>query len=218
MTKLADNWGKGRLNASLYDIAINTPLIARIGGIVLWGTDSTKMFAHQQKIKQDKPGTTLLDVPCGGGLLFNQLEQSHGLNYNAFDFSPVMLERAQQRANKLGLTGINYQQGDVSALPYDDEHFDLALSYNGMHCFPDPYQALKELARVLKSGSTLRMTLIVKDAGWRQNKVIQLFQWRGIFGPCCTKDELLKWLDELGLTTASFEQSGALCLFEAVKK
>lgn len=217
MSKLTDTWGKGRFSASFYDAAIHNPVIARIGGIVLWGTDSRKLFAFLKQIQQIKAGTRLLDVPCGGGLLFNQLNRQHGLDYNAFDFSPTMLERAQQRATRLKLGGITFQQGDVGALPYDDSTFDLALSYNGMHCFPDPEQAVSELARVLKPGGTLRMTLIVKNAGWRFDKVIKLFQWRGWFGPGCTRAELQSWLAANNLTLGKHEQSGALWLFEAIK-
>ena len=43
------------------------------------------------------------------------------------------MERAQEKASRLGLTNVRFQQGDVGALPFDDSSFDTVLSLNGFH-------------------------------------------------------------------------------------
>lgn len=43
-------------------------------------------------------------------------------------------------------------QGDVSNLPFETDSFDLVLSMNGFHAFPNKGAAFKETARVLKKG------------------------------------------------------------------
>ena len=43
-------------------------------------------------------------------------------------------------------------QGDIGNLPFEDETFNLILSMNGFHAFPDKEKAFDEINRVLKFG------------------------------------------------------------------
>ncbi|CBL46526.1 Methlytransferase, UbiE/COQ5 family [gamma proteobacterium HdN1] len=218
MASLEQTWGHERLVASAYDFAVHNPLVRRIGAFALWGLDARLLMDYIARLRETTAGSRVLDVPCGGGLAFASLQPNHALDYVAFDFSPVMLERAQQSAQQLGLKGIQFQQGDVGALPYEAQQFDLCQCYNGLHCFPDPQKAIQEMARVLKVGGTLRTTLVVKGAGTRYDAMICLFQWRGWFGPTCTRAALEGWLKDANLKLTDHQQSGALWMFEAVKQ
>ena len=46
-----------------------------------------------------------------------------------------MIEQAENRLKKYD--HISFVQGDVGELPMENESFDLALSMNGFHAFPD---------------------------------------------------------------------------------
>lgn len=48
----------------------------------------------------------------------------------------------------------NLPAGDVGALPFADGAFDIVLSLNGFHAFPDKEVAYREVFRVLKPGGT----------------------------------------------------------------
>lgn len=218
MWTLEETWGREKMAATVYDFAVQNPVVGRVAALAMWGFDIRKLFTSIECVADAPRGSRVLDVPCGGGLVFSGLTTDHGLDYTALDYSPVMLERAHRKQEKLGLPGISFQQGDVGALPYNNATFDLALTYNGIHCFPDPQQAIRELARVLKSGGTLRGTLVVRNAGLRYDALIRLFILRGFFGPGCTRDELEGWLSENGLRLRNTDQSGAILLFEAVKQ
>ena len=37
----------------------------------------------------------------------------------------------------MNLRNVRFQQGDVGALPFENDSFDLVLSLNGFHAFPD---------------------------------------------------------------------------------
>ena len=58
------------------------------------------------------------------------------------------------KADRLHLKNMAFQQGDVGALPYEDGTFDVVLSLNGFHAFPDKETAYREVFRVLKPGGT----------------------------------------------------------------
>ena len=49
---------------------------------------------------------------------------------------------------------MTFRQGDVGALPYADDTFDIVLLLNGFHAFPDKEAAYRELFRVLRPGGT----------------------------------------------------------------
>lgn len=51
-----------------------------------------------------------------------------------------------------GDKNISFVQGDVGALPFEDESFNIVLSLNGFHAFPDKEAAWRETYRVLKKG------------------------------------------------------------------
>ena len=42
---------------------------------------------------------------------------------------------------------IEFVEADVTALQFADASFDLCVTYNGLHCLPDPRAALGELTR-----------------------------------------------------------------------
>ena len=49
---------------------------------------------------------------------------------------------------------VTFRQGDVGALSYADDTFDIVLSLNGFHAFPDKEAAYREVFRVLRPGGT----------------------------------------------------------------
>ncbi|MBV9357635.1 MAG: methyltransferase domain-containing protein, partial [Chloroflexi bacterium] len=99
--------------------------------------------------------------------------------------------------------------------PFEDGTFDLCVTYTGLHCFPDPAAALRELGRVVRGGGELRGTSVVRRAGLRQDVVIRAGQLAGVFGPGATTVELKTWLAEAGMTDLGIRRDGALCYFTA---
>jgi ubiquinone/menaquinone biosynthesis C-methylase UbiE len=128
-----------------------------------------------------------------------------------------MLRRARTEADRRGIHWIEFTEADVEALPFEDATFDLCVTYTGLHCFPDPPAAIREMARVLKPGGELRGTTVLKEAGIRQDAFVRLMQAGGVFGPGLTLAELESALTGAGLTDASTRRSGGLAYFSAPK-
>ena len=93
----------------------------------------------------------LLDVPVGTAV-FTQRKWTALKNarITCLDYSTDMLEQAEKRLN--GQAHIRCVQGDVGNLPMADESFDIVVSMNGFHAFPDKQKAFAETWRVLKPG------------------------------------------------------------------
>ena len=153
---------------------------------VVWNMDGEKNAAYLEKalsgIPEDFSGK-LLEVPVGTGVLTMPVWQSlPQAEITCLDYSPDMMTSAQEKARRLGIANVAFTQGDVGALPFADESFDIVLSLNGFHAFPDKEAAYRETYRVLKKGGTFCGCFYIKDECGRTDWFIKhLYQPKGFF-------------------------------------
>src|SRR5579885_473227 len=100
-----------------------------------------------------KKGDKVLDVACGTGVVALTAARL-GAQVKGLDLSPVLLERANWNAELAGLS-IEFTEGDVESLPYQDGEFDVVASQFGHMFAPRPSVAVAEMLRVLKPGGTI---------------------------------------------------------------
>jgi demethylmenaquinone methyltransferase/2-methoxy-6-polyprenyl-1,4-benzoquinol methylase len=105
------------------------------------------------------PGDRVLDACCGTGDLALAAHAAGG-RVTGLDFSPRMLERARRKT-----TEIEWVQGDLLALPFEDASFDTATIGFGLRNVDDLDRALNELRRVLRPDGRLGMLDIVRPKG-----------------------------------------------------
>jgi demethylmenaquinone methyltransferase/2-methoxy-6-polyprenyl-1,4-benzoquinol methylase len=100
-----------------------------------------------------KFGDKILDCATGTGDLAIEFKQEVGVvgSVTGTDFCAEMLIPAPQKAKDKGLE-ITFEQADVTALQYPDKQFDITSISFGIRNVSDPVKALKEMARVTKSG------------------------------------------------------------------
>ena len=127
----------------------------------------------------------LLEVPVGTGVLtmpvYKTLPEAE---IHCLDYSADMMATAQRRADNVGITNIQFRQGDVGALPYEDNSFDLVLSLNGFHAFPDKDAAYRETLRVLKPGGIFCGCFYIAGENKRTDWFIDhLYTPKGFFTP-----------------------------------
>ncbi|MDT5070373.1 MAG: hypothetical protein QOK02_6528 [Mycobacterium sp.] len=202
--------------AALYDAGVKHDSVSMVGAWAMWGADMRRMFADVARLQDAPPGTSILDIPCGGGFAFRGLRPGQPVRYIAADISSYMLERARREAHRLEVQdAVEFVEADVTSLRFDDESFDLCVTYNGLHCLPDPRAALKELTRVLRRGGTLRGTSCVTGRGSRADALIATLRRTGVFGNAPHTGDIETWLRDLGLDVVALEHSGAVEFFEA---
>ena len=142
---------------TIYDgiITRSTPL-GKLMDSVIWGLGAELAAKWINDALAPIPADfsgRLLEVPVGTGVLTMPLYQSlPRASVTGLDYSANMMRNAERRAQAMGLHNIEFRQGDVGVLPFEDESFDLVLSLNGFHAFPDKEAAYRETCRVLKPG------------------------------------------------------------------
>jgi demethylmenaquinone methyltransferase/2-methoxy-6-polyprenyl-1,4-benzoquinol methylase len=106
-----------------------------------------------------RPGDRVLDAACGTGDLAVIAAKSGGM-VTGLDFSPRMLERARRKAPQL-----EWVQGDLLALPFPNETFDVATVGFGVRNVADIVRAIAELRRVLRPGGRLAILELTRPRG-----------------------------------------------------
>lgn len=111
-----------------YDSWIERERVARVVGSLLWGIDTRPMFASMRaELGAVAAGSTVLDVPCGGGVAFRALQPDQEVRYVAADLDEAMLTRARRRAVTRDLGQVELLTADMRRLPLDDGAVDLCL-------------------------------------------------------------------------------------------
>jgi ubiquinone/menaquinone biosynthesis C-methylase UbiE len=191
-----------------YDFYIERPRLMRLIGRLVWGIDASLLYASMKPIGEVPDGSTILDVPCGGGVAFRALRPEQDVRYMAADLSEKMLAHAKRRAGRRSLAQIELSKASMTALPFPDGQAELFLSYSGLHMVDAPELAVNEIARCLAPGGRLIGTTFLADASWRARALFWLGSLRGHPRPP-RREDLLRWLSSAGMTqTAIGPQSG----------
>ncbi|HET9288520.1 MAG TPA: bifunctional demethylmenaquinone methyltransferase/2-methoxy-6-polyprenyl-1,4-benzoquinol methylase UbiE [Gaiella sp.] len=107
-----------------------------------------------------QPGDRVLDACCGTGDLAVAAEREGGI-VTGLDFSTAMLERARRKSDT-----VDWVEGDLLALPFEDGSFDAATVGFGVRNVGSLEAGLRELRRVLRPGGRLAILEITRPRGF----------------------------------------------------
>ncbi len=116
-------------------------------------------------VRYAPPGATILDAGCGTGANL-QLLQGSG--------RAIGVDISEQAISFCRLRGIPRDRallGSITDLPFREQYFDLVVSFDVICNIPDDRQALRECARVLKSGGRLIAQLPAYQWLWSTHDV-----------------------------------------------
>ena len=112
------------------------------------------------------PGDKVLDLGCGFGRHAYQAARLDA-QVVAFDFGADEVRNVQDTFGAMAVAGeldpvesrVGAVQGDALALPFPDDAFDRVIASEILEHLPDDEQAMAELARVLRPGGTMAITV-----------------------------------------------------------
>ncbi|HUI91312.1 MAG TPA: class I SAM-dependent methyltransferase [Chitinivibrionales bacterium] len=114
-----------------------------------------------------KSGDSILEVAPGPGYLSIELSKLGTYNNYGLDISNDFVNIALKNAKEHGVI-INFQQGNVSKMPYPDCMFNFIICTAAFKNFKEPVKALSEMYRVLKSGGAALIIDMNKGASSEQ--------------------------------------------------
>lgn len=135
------------------------------------------------------------------------------------EYVPEPLEQARALAASEGVTNVTFQTGDIHALPFEDNSFDIVHVHQVLQHIADPVKALREMRRVAKpNGGIVAARESAEYVWYPENEGIKawwaLTEKLSAQKGCraCSGREIHVWAKEAGFKTEDITTSaGAWC-------
>jgi SAM-dependent methyltransferase len=131
-----------------------------------WFRGRRELFASEIRSLPLLPASAILDVGTGTGANLRMLRDNGYSNIRGLDASPVAVKFCAEKG--LGTTSL----GDMLAMPFEANSFDLTLATDVIEHVDDDLAALREIGRVTKPGGFVLITVPAFPSLWGlQDKV-----------------------------------------------
>ena len=110
-----------------------------------------------------RPGSAVLEIAPGPGYFAIELAKSGDYRVTGLDISKTFVELARERAAEQKVK-VDFQLGNASDMPFEDESFDFTLCRAAFKNFSEPVRAIEEMYRVLKPGGRAMIIDLKRDA------------------------------------------------------
>lgn len=137
-----------------------------------WGTPVYEHVLNRAKIG---PGTRVLDCGCGARR-FTRMAADRGAIVGGIDAANKLIEFASERTPEG-----DFRVGDIEALPWPDDSFDVVTGFSAIQFANDKTRALTEARRVSRGPVAVVIPTRVPEAGIAAvfKPLLPLFrQWR----------------------------------------
>ena len=137
------------------------------------------------------PEIVVADLGSGEGLL-SELLARKCRRVISVDNSEEIVKFGQAKAERNGLTNLEFRLGDLQHPPIDDASVDLAILSQALHHAEEPARAIESAFRIIKPGGQLMILDLVVH---KFDKARELFgdRWLGF-----AESELHQWLESAG--------------------
>ena len=213
-------WGNRWFAATVgafYDWAMQRQPVADAYLRLIVGDDARGLHAAMDAVTAVPDGSSILDVPCGGGITLRRLRPGQRVRYVASDISPAMLARARRYTGAGGNATVELVECDITGMPFGEGEFDLVVCFSGLHCLPDPAAAVREMARCVRPGGRVIADVALHGQLRRCDAFMTFGRRFGVFGPPATLSEASGWFTDAGLTINAQDRAGALVYIDAIR-
>ncbi len=162
-----------------------------------------------------RPGETVVDLGCGGGLDVFLAAAKVGPEGRAIgiDMTPEMIERAQRNAergaNGEPYTNVEFHLATIDNLPLADETVDCVISNCVINLAPDKQAVFREAARVLKPGGRLAVSDIALKKPLPPEIGEDLLAYVGCIAGAVLIDDYRRGLLEAGFSHVEIVDTGS---------
>jgi arsenite methyltransferase len=157
--------------------------------------------ANHLRFADIRPGETILDVGCGGGIDTVLAAQRTGPSGRviALDFLPEMLERTAAAAREAGLENVETLESEMESIELPDESIDLIVSNGVINLSPRKARVMAECARVLRPGGRLCVSDLTVDQDELPPEIAtQPAAWAGCVAGALKEEEFVHTLERAG--------------------
>lgn len=158
-----------------------------------------------------KPGETVIDLGCGGGLDVFLAAQKVGPTGKAIgvDMTPDMLDRARRNAENAGFTNVEFVLSEIETLALPSASADCVISNCVINLTSDKNKAFREIFRVLKPGGRLAVSDIALKKPLPAELSEDLLAYVGCIAGAIPFEDYRTGLVDAGFSAVELIDSGA---------
>lgn len=161
-----------------------------------------------------RKGDTVIDLGSGAGndCFVARHETGETGKVIGIDFTDAMIRKARDNAEKLGLTNVEFRQGDIEDMPVSDSIADVVISNCVLNLVPDKRKVFKEIYRVLKPGGHFSISDIVLTGDLPTALKEDAEMYVGCVSGAILKEEYLRLVREQGFEEISIQKEKSILL------
>ena len=118
------------------------------------GLTGTRMLIERLGIQKDE-NFRVLEIGCASGYTSCMIAREYGCQVTGIDISEVLVSKAQDRSEQMGLSNVRFQVADARELPFDDNSFDAVIGVALVALMTKKDDVLQEFKRVTKPGGSI---------------------------------------------------------------
>lgn len=157
--------------------------------------------ANHLRYADIRPGETVLDVGCGGGIDTFLAASRAGPEGRVLglDFLPEMLERTAGGAAEAGLGNVETVESEMEDMALPDDSVDVVVSNGVINLSPRKARVMAECARVVRPGGRLCVSdLTVEQEELPPEIATQPAAWAGCVAGALEEEDFVRQLEKSG--------------------
>ena len=153
-------------------------------------------------------GDTVIDLGSGAGndCFVARHETGEKGKVIGVDFTPIMVEKARNNAEKLGYNNVEFREGDIDAMPVNDNTADVIVSNCVLNLVPNKQKVIGEIYRVLKPGGHFSISDIVLMGSLPDSLKEDAEMYAGCVAGAIQKTDYLQMIKDRGFQNITIQK------------
>ena len=165
-----------------------------------------------------KMGDTVIDLGSGAGndCFVARAETGPEGKVIGIDFTPAMIEKARNNAEKLNFNNVEFRQGDIEKIPVTANKADVVISNCVLNLVPNKENVIKDIYRVLKPGGHFSISDVVLVGDLPEALRQDAEMYAGCVSGAIQKDAYLGYIKEIGFNNITIQKEKPIIIPEDI--
>jgi ubiquinone/menaquinone biosynthesis C-methylase UbiE len=163
-------------------------------------------------------GDTVIDLGSGAGndCFVARAETGPEGKVIGIDFTPAMIEKARNNAEKLNFNNVEFRQGDIEKIPVTANKADVVISNCVLNLVPNKENVIKDIYRVLKPGGHFSISDVVLVGDLPEALRQDAEMYAGCVSGAIQKDAYLGYIKEIGFNNITIQKEKPIIIPEDI--
>ncbi len=165
-------------------------------------------------------GDTVIDLGSGAGndCFVARAETGETGKVIGIDFTPAMIDKARENAEKRGFNNVEFRQGDIEKMPVTSNVADVIVSNCVLNLVPNKDGVFKEIFRVLKPGGHFSISDVVLVGNLPEPLRKDAEMYAGCVSGAIQKQEYLELIRQNGFQNITVQKEKPIIIPDDILK